>query len=138
MKKTILLFCCILISYVSFSQNTIHVHIKGFKNNEGTARVGLFNDEESFLYTPQYSETSLINNQEASVTFTDIPDGVYAISVYHDKDNNGKLNLIMGILPSEDTGTSNNPSVKIGPPKWEDAKFEINQGTIKSFEIIMQ
>lgn len=137
--KAILFYFSLLISSVLLqAQNTIEVHATGFDSNDGTARVGLFNDEETFLYTPQYSEISLIKNKEASVTFANIPDGVYAISVYHDEDDNGKLNLIMGILPSEDTGTSNNPSVKLGPPKWEESKFEIKGRETKNFEITIQ
>ena len=137
--KTLFFYIILLISSVFLqAQNTIEVQVTGFDSNEGTARVGLFNNQDTFLYTPDYKLTSKISNQEASVVFVDIPDGVYAISVYHDEDDNGKLNLIMGILPSEDTGTSNNPSVKMGPPKWEESKFEIKGGETKNFEIIIQ
>ena len=75
------------------------------------------------------------NNPSVSLPTKHIPDGVYAVSCYHDEDANGELNFFMGMYPTEDTGTSNNAPARFGPPKWEDAKFEVKNGEMKSFEI---
>jgi uncharacterized protein (DUF2141 family) len=71
----------------------------------------------------------------ATVIFTNVPDGDYAVSCFHDEDDNGKLNMFMGMMPTEDYGTSNNAPANFGPPKWIDAKFEIKDGETKTFEI---
>jgi uncharacterized protein (DUF2141 family) len=71
-----------------------------------------------------------IKNKEAKVSFSDVPDGVYAISVFHDEDNNGKLNMVLGFYPSEATGASNNAPANFGPPKWKNAKFEVKNGQV--------
>ena len=78
---------------------------------------------------------SKIENETATVTFTNVPDGDYAVSCFHDEDDNGKLNMFMGLMPTEDYGTSNNAPANFGPPKWKDAKFEIKDGETKTFEI---
>ena len=117
------------------AQNTIEVNMSGFTSNNGKAVIGFFVEEETFLRQPLQSLSTIILDQKSSVTFSNIPDGIYAISVYHDENDNGKIDLIMGMMPKEDTGTSNNPNTFMGPPKWKDAKFEIKNGEVLSFDI---
>lgn len=135
--QTVLTYFALLLTglLLQAQNNTIEVNISGFDSNDGKAMVGLFVDEETFLREPKQSLSASINDQKSSVTFTNIPDGVYAVSVYHDENDNGEIDLLMGILPKEDTGTSNNPNTVMGPPKWEDAKFEVKNGELVTFEI---
>jgi len=137
--QTLLTYITILItSFVLQAQNTIEVTMSGFENNEGKAMVGLFIEEETFLRNPEKILSAEIINNKSKVTFTDIPDGIYALSVYHDENDNDKLDLIMGVIPKEDNGTSNNPDNVLGPPKWKDSIFEIKGGEIVYFEIIIK
>ncbi len=122
-------------SLVLQAQNTVTVTMTDFDNDKGTALVGLYDSAENFLEKEFMSQKSKIDNETATVTFSDVPDGVYAVSCFHDEDDNEKLNLFMGMMPTEDYGTSNNAPSKFGPPKWKDAKFEVKNGETKSFEI---
>jgi uncharacterized protein (DUF2141 family) len=67
-----------------------------------------------------------IKSGTASVTFKDVPKGTYAISVYHDENNNGTLDRNGFGMPTEGYGTSNDAKGFMGPPKFEDAKFTIS------------
>lgn len=137
--QTVFTYITILItSFVLQAQNTIEVSMSGFDSNEGKAMVGLFVEEEAFLRTPELTLSSQINDLKSEVVFKDVPDGIYAISVYHDENDNGELDLIMGILPKEDNGTSNNPDSVLGPPKWKDSIFEVKGGEAVIFEIIIK
>jgi len=109
--------------------------MSGFESNDGTVVVGLYDNKGSFLKTSHRSLNSKIKNKMADVTFEDIPDGIYAISCYHDEDDNGKLDMFLGMYPKEPYGTSNNAPARFGPPKWDDAKFEIKNGEIATFDI---
>ena len=135
--QTVLTYFALLLTglLLQAQNNTIEVNMSGFDSDDGKAMVGLFVEEETFLREPKQSLSASITDQKSSVTFTNIPDGVYAVSVYHDENNNGEIDLLMGILPKEDTGTSNNPNTVMGPPKWEDAKFEVKNGELVTFEI---
>ncbi len=134
--QTVLTYLTLLLSgFLIQAQSTIEVEITGFDSNDGIVMVGLYNEEGKFLNTHHMATSSEINDQKAKVSFTDVPDGVYAISCFHDKDNNGKLNFFLGMYPTEATGTSNNAPSKFGPPKWEDAKFEVKDGENLSFTI---
>lgn len=114
----------------SASLGVIELEITGMASDEGQMLVGLYNSEEGWLLKPYKGAFGKIANGVTTVTFRDIPEGVYAISVFHDKDNDGKLNRLFG-MPTERFGASNNAPSRFGPPKWQDAKFQLLGGTFK-------
>ena len=60
--------------------------------------------------------------------------GVYAVSVFHDENMNQKLDKNFVGVPNEGYGASNNPKKKMGPPNFDEAKFQLS-GTEQSVEI---
>ncbi|WKL50215.1 DUF2141 domain-containing protein [Flavobacterium pectinovorum] len=119
-----MLFICSLMS----AQNVkIAVSVSGLKSNSGSVKVGLYNSEGTFLKTVYKSLSSEIKNDKAVVTFENLPAGEYAISTYHDENNNGKLDKNMMGIPTEDYAASNNAKGFMGPPAYKDAKFVINK-----------
>ncbi len=135
MQTVITYVTLLLTGIIMQAQNTIEVSILGFENNDGTAMIAIYNSEENFLEKRYKGQLSSITDNKSVATFTDIPDGFYAISVIHDEDNNGKLNMIMGFYPEEDTGSSNDAPARFGPPKWADAKFEVKNGEVLKMNI---
>ncbi|MEL6812665.1 MAG: DUF2141 domain-containing protein [Bacteroidota bacterium] len=134
--QTVITYLMLLITGMMVqAQNTIEVSMTQFKNDKGTVQVGLYNDAENFLDREFMTTSSKISNKKASASFTNVPDGIYAISVYHDADENGRLNMVMGMIPSESYGCSNGARGFFGPPKWEDAKFEVKQGEVRKIDI---
>lgn len=132
---TILLF--LIFSIVVQSQNSIEVSISGFKNEKGKAMVGLYNTEADFLKTTFKSFAAKIFDGTVQVSFKDIPNGTYAISVYHDENDNDEFDRLFGMIPKEDYGNSNNIPPRFGPPKWEDARFEIKDDSVTQIDIKM-
>ncbi len=53
--------------------------------------------------------------------------GIYAIAVYHDVNGNRKFDKNWIGLPKEPFGVSNNPRLRLGPPKFKEAAFEVNE-----------
>jgi uncharacterized protein (DUF2141 family) len=130
MKNSILMLLVFLHgSLILNAQNTIEVEITNFVSEKGVAQIGLFNTETSFLDKVYKGKEVKIKDQKAVALFIDIPDGTYAISVFHDKNKDEKLNTFLGI-PTENYAASNNAPSKFGPPKWKDAKFEVRKGKI--------
>ena len=72
---------------------------------------------------------SSITNNQCVVTFENIPSGIYAVSIFHDENDNGKMDTNFMGIPKEDYGCSNDASGFMGPPKWSDAKFELKDNT---------
>ena len=135
MQTILTYFALLLTGMILHSQNTIELTIAGFDSSDGDVKIALFNDEGSFLKKPERTIASEINDEKVSISLNDIPDGVYAISCYHDEDNNGKLDFFMGMYPTEATEFSNNAPARFGPPKWQDAKFEVKNGETIIFDI---
>ena len=134
--QTVLFYIMLLLTgMLLHAQNTVEVTVRDFDNDNGLVRVGLYNNADTFLNSTYKSVQSEIKNKTAKVTFNDLPNGIYAISCYHDEDDNGELNMFMGMIPSEPYGTSNNARGFFGPPKWEDARFELKEGVLRKLDI---
>ncbi|PKB17862.1 DUF2141 domain-containing protein [Flavobacterium sp. 5] len=117
-------FICSLMS----AQNVnLTVSVSGLKNDTGTLKVSLYNSDGTFLKSTYKSIASEIKNNKATVTFVGIPKGEYGISAYQDENSNGKLDKNMMGIPSEDYACSNNAKGFMGPPRYTDAKFDINK-----------
>jgi len=129
MKKSILVLVILFAGIMQAQTVSLEVKVSGFKNNDGKVKVGLYNSEFSFLKTVYKSLASDIKNETATVTFTDLPKGEYAVSVYHDENGNGAMDKNMFGIPSEDYAASNNAKGMMGPPKYADAKFSVSSNS---------
>lgn len=127
MLKIITAIAFFICSLMSAQNVNLTVSISGLKNNTGILKVGLYNSEGTFLKASYKSITSEIKGNGATVTFVGIPKGEYGISSYQDENRDGQLDKNMMGIPSEDFACSNNATGFMGPPKYEDAKFNINK-----------
>lgn len=124
-KKVILVLVILIGSFVQAQNVSLEVKMTGFKNNIGVVKVGLYDAEANSLKVVYKSIKSDIKDNTATVTFTNIPKGTYAVSVYHDENKNDVMDRNSFGIPSEDYGTSNGATGFMGPPKFEDAKFNL-------------
>jgi uncharacterized protein (DUF2141 family) len=112
-------------------KGSIIVEMTSFANNDGYVLVGIYKDFPENSKNMIMSMKSEIKDNKVKVEFKNVPYGIYAISGYHDENKNGKLDTGMFGIPKEGTVTSNNAVGKMGPPKFEDAKFELNSSILK-------
>ncbi|VAW11984.1 hypothetical protein MNBD_BACTEROID03-2288 [hydrothermal vent metagenome] len=110
---------------------TIKMEITNIENAEGQMLIGLYDSEGNWLNKTFKGIFGKIKNGRCTAEFNNVSDGTYAISVFHDENNNGELDTNFMGIPKEDTGASNNAPANFGPPEWEDAKFEVKGKTIK-------
>jgi uncharacterized protein (DUF2141 family) len=118
---------------------TLTVHVIGARNAKGKIRAALFRDAEGFPNDASHAfrtQPADIDPQTSSarIVFTDLPAGVYAVSVFHDENMNQKLDKNFVGVPKEGYGASNNPKKRMGPPSFEEAKFQLS-GSEQSIEI---
>ena len=62
-----------------------------------------------------------------SFRFTGFPPGHYALTLFHDENNNRRLDTVLGI-PREGFGFSRNPVIRFGAPKFEQVNVELGPG----------
>ena len=125
MKKIILVLVILVGGFLQAQKVSLEVKMTGFANDKGLVKVGLYDSETNFLKTVYKSVKVEIKGNSAVATFTDIPKGTYAVSVYHDENINDVLDRNSFGIPQEDYGTSNGATGFMGPPKFEDAKFSL-------------
>lgn len=104
------------------------VQITGFEEITGFARMVVFNSEEGFPRDSEqsvYSASEPVNSDPVTFTIESLEPGIYAITVYHDEDGDGELDMEFYGPPSEKVGTSNDARGRMGPPSFEDACFEL-------------
>lgn len=136
--QTVITYLAIIFgSLLMNAQNTVEVHISNLSNNDGNVKVGLYNSATDFLEKQYKSAIVLVEDKNAKAVFTDIPDGIYAVSFYHDEDKDNEFDMFMGMIPIEDYRCSNNAKGMFGPPKFDDAKFELKDGIIKQVNITL-
>jgi len=137
--KIIAIIFSLFLSNIAFAQEgetgNITVSAKDLGTKEGKVYFGLYTENNFIKSAPLKGEVSEIKDGVASVTFTEIPAGTYAITSYHDKNENQKMDFDSNGIPTEDYGVSNNEMNLYGPPLWKDAKFEFD-GTEKELELI--
>jgi uncharacterized protein (DUF2141 family) len=68
-----------------------------------------------------------IVNKQVVVVIDSLEFGEYAIRIFHDENENEKIDTNIFGIPTEDYGYSNDASSWFGPPSWEKAKFLFNQ-----------
>lgn len=114
------------ISSLAFSQNTsLSITITGIKNNTGKLTAEVYNSKGKFLKSAYKTTSTSIKANTATVMFSDLPKSEYTVMVYHDENNNGKLDKNFIGMPKEAVACSNNAKEFMGPPKYEDAKFSL-------------
>ena len=56
---------------------------------------------------------------------TNLPPGIYAVTVYEDLNSNHKLDHNLIGVPREPVGVSNNPPARFGPPRFDECSFHL-------------
>ena len=106
----------------------VEVKVEGLRSSDGSIRYSLFGAAEGY---PQDGSKAVRKGsapiaEKASVfQIKDLTPGPYAISVIHDENNNEKLDTGLFGIPTEGIGASNNAKGSFGPPKFEDARFDV-------------
>lgn len=118
-----------LMSMVAVGQNTIEIKVLNVPSTEGKISVALYDKEDSFLKFDGVfaSASSGANKGETHVVLNDIPEGVYAIALFHDKNDNDKLDTNWMGIPKEKVAFSKAKMKLFGPPSFEDCSFELKK-----------
>lgn len=124
---SILVVAMLSISNSLTAQNTktqtITVTVVNATSDAGKIGFALYT-KENFMGKPLQGKEGKIKDGKSTVVFENVPSGEYAITCYHDKNNNDKMDFSANRMPLEDYGASNNV-MNFGPPNFDDAKFKV-------------
>lgn len=108
------------------------INIEGLENNEGFARIVLFDSQDGYKGTvpPFLIESVPISANRAVWTVNDIPTGNYVAIVHHDRNANNELDRPFFSLPLERYGYSNNAFKTMGLPDYQEVEFILDDGLV--------
>ena len=126
--RTILFLSMMLAASVVGAQNKLTVTVDGIENPNGKVFVAVF-DSINFLKQPLYYGMAQIEQGEEEVTIVieNVASGNYAVTVFQDENDNGKLDTGAYGKPTEKIGFSNNAAVKMGPPEFQDCMITVEE-----------
>jgi uncharacterized protein (DUF2141 family) len=115
--------------------NEIRVVAQGLKDSKGKMFCELFEaaNAKDYPTKPEHAvmkTVAPITDKTAACTFSGVKPGTYAVAVFHDENDNGKLDTGFLGIPTEPTGASNDARGSMGPPKFKDAQFVYSGGAL--------
>lgn len=112
------------------SADDLVVTLEGMENNEGSIVVCLWDRDAKFPNCEKGDPLRrvVLPASARSATFEGVAAGTYAVSAFHDANDNGKLDTNFLGIPREAVGMSNNPKI-MGPPRFDPARFEVDGRT---------
>lgn len=107
---------------------SLTVTASGFPDNVGQAYMGLYRAQDDFpVINKQYiGKVVAISKNSASVTYTNLVKGNYAVAVFHDRNKDGVLNTNLFGVPTEEYGFSNNARNTFSAPSFSAASFSVS------------
>lgn len=119
---------------------SLHVEVDNFRNSKGVAQFAIYNrdgtipDEKLKRYFKK--EVRQIHGGKSSVTFKNLPQGNYAVTVHHDENSNGVIDKIF-FYPKEGFGISNFMEISLSNrPDFSKACFELKEDAAKKIKLI--
>ncbi len=112
----------------------LNLTVENILQPQGNMMIAVFEGPDNFLKDDKavVSKIGLVEKTGAfNVIFPNLPLGEYSIAVYHDVNGNQKLDTNLFGVPTEPYGFSNNARSKWGAPKYEVAKFQLNESEKK-------
>jgi len=106
----------------------LEVQVQGLASGQGEVLVAVFAGAESWLRKPVVvSKLPAAGQQEGRLTLLlkEVPEGLLAVSVFHDLNGNGRLDMNAMGIPQEPFAFSNQAAGQFGPPRFEQAGFEL-------------
>jgi uncharacterized protein (DUF2141 family) len=111
------------------AQHKLTIVVDGIENAKGKILTAVY-DSANFLKKPAYASMAKADRDEVTIVLDSIASGEYAVSLFHDENDNYKLDVGAFGIPVEKTGFSNNAKGKMGPPKFTDCKFAVTEDTV--------
>jgi uncharacterized protein (DUF2141 family) len=101
----------------------IEVAVSGVRQAQGRVHVDICSEKLFLTSDCLYVAEAPAQVGTTIVTVRNVPPGRYAAQAFHDRNGNGKVDMLFGI-PREAVGFSNDAPVPMRAPHFGDAAFE--------------
>lgn len=103
---------------------------------EGSVVVAVFDKEADWKSRDRPVRTQRVAaGPDSRLRIEGLAPGRYGLMVFHDKNNDGRLNTWPIGMPSEPYGFSNNARGRFGPASWQAASFEVRGDSVQTLRL---
>ena len=107
------------------------IEVRGIRSGDGRLFVAIHGSETSASFPAADGAVAGLNQRASAGTLRfmlrDLPPGRYAVSAFHDENDNGELDVNLVGIPSEGYGFANDPGAAFGPPDFEAAAVTVGE-----------
>ncbi|WP_428376558.1 DUF2141 domain-containing protein [Lichenicoccus sp.] len=104
---------------------TVQVVVDGVRDARGHVRIGVCTKPEFLGENCRYHALVAARPGSVTATIDKIVPGTYAVAVYQDIDDLGRLKRNFFGVPREDVGFSRDPPLGLGPPGFDASDISI-------------
>jgi uncharacterized protein (DUF2141 family) len=110
---------------------SIDLTVRGFKESNGSLMAGVFDNADDFKAkeNPVNEAKKVVSDTVMAIRFSGIRQGNYAIAIYHDQNDDQRLNTKKLGIPLEGVGFSGTSRSKVKPPNFQQASFRLQKDT---------
>jgi uncharacterized protein (DUF2141 family) len=101
------------------------IHVGNVKSASGQVMVALYDDAGAFLKRPVRATQAQADKAGTTLVFHDIAPGDYGFAVFHDTNDNGRMDKNLVGIPTEPIAFSNNARGRMGPPTFDAARLAV-------------
>lgn len=108
---------------------TLRLEISGLAQAKGKVYFSVYDSPDTWLGEERVVggvvDISESLQGEVVIATVDLSPGEYAVSIFYDVDDDGELGTNFIGIPNEPVALSNNAKARFGPPKYDDARFDL-------------
>lgn len=110
---------------------TVEVTIENVKSTEGPLLIAVYDKGDDYRKKAIRELKVAAVTPATTLSLADLPPGDYAITLFHDRNGNGKIDSNLFGIPTEPYGFSGNPKNLMSPATWEQSRFSVASDTLK-------
>lgn len=127
-KQLFFLFCLFLSFWAQAQNHTIEVDVLDIYPVQGEIHIGLYNTQNGFPEVEHTFKNNIVavTGKTITIQFEEVPAGTYCVSLFHDKNTNGKFDFSFFGFPLENYGFSKNIFHRFRAPTFQECSFYLN------------
>lgn len=117
-----------IVTLMQTEESTLRINIIGVSSAKGLVQVLLFDGSEGFPDQPSKAVKNLsvpIKDAVSTFSIEGLKPGRYAVSAFHDQDEDGKMRKGLFGSPKDAYGFSNNARSTFSAPSFASAAFDL-------------
>ena len=113
--------------------STLEVELQGLRNGKGVIHACLTQNRSLFpnCNRDPHALQQTVPASAHGLRFDRVPPGTYALILFHDENQNQKLDMLLGI-PREGFGFGRNPVIRFSAPKYDKVTLNIGPGQTRT------